>query len=264
MKPFLIVLLTAAISCTSFSHVMANKPISAIVLVHGAWSDSGAWSAVEPLLKAKGHQVINVNLPGHGLDNTPFSQITLHSYVDAVKAAIGDRKDVVLVGHSMAGLVISQVAEEIPGQISKLIYLAAFLPKDGQSLLDLGKTDTDGHTGKYLQFDQANSAAIIPKEGATDVFLGGAPQATIDKVLASWKTEPLTPLSDKVHLTAARFGSVKKDYIFTAYDHSVGHTLQVNMVAATPVNKQFTLNSSHTPFFSMPDALAGILLQESE
>ena len=94
-----------------------NKNSETIVLVHGAWSDATAWQAVIPLLKAQGHEVIAVNLPGHGTDATSFAGISLQSYVDAVKNAIGDRKNVILVGHSMAGIVISQVAEAIPGQI---------------------------------------------------------------------------------------------------------------------------------------------------
>jgi pimeloyl-ACP methyl ester carboxylesterase len=242
---------------------MAKKQTFTIVLVHGAWSDSSAWSEVIPMLKVKGHEVINVNLPGHAADNTPFAEITLRSYVDAVKAAIGDRKDIILVGHSMAGIVITQVGEEIPGQIKKLIYPAAFLPLDGQSLLDLGKTDTDGHTGWFLQIDQPNHIAIIKREGIIDVFLENAPKEIIDKVLANWKDEPLAPLVTPVHVTAANFGSVKKIFIHTEYDHSVGYTLQLNMVKATPVAKEYTLASSHTPFFSMPSKLADILLEES-
>ena len=215
------------------------------------------------MLKAKGHEVINVNLPGHGADDTPFAEITLRSYADAVKTAIGDLTDLILVGHSMAGIVISQVGEEIPGQIKKLIYLAAFLPLDGQSLLDLGKTDTDGHTGWFLQIDEPNHIAIIKREGIIDVFLENVPREIVEKILANWKDEPLAPLVTPVHLTAANFGSVKKIFIHTQFDHSVGYTLQLQMVKATPVAKEYTLPSPHTPFFSMPRKLADILLGES-
>ncbi len=56
-----------------------------IVLVHGAWSDASAWDQVVPILKAKGYEVIAVNLPGHGKDNTSFANITLAAYVETVK-----------------------------------------------------------------------------------------------------------------------------------------------------------------------------------
>ncbi len=82
-----------------------------VVLVHGAWTDASAWDAVTPLLKARGYDVITVNLAGHGKDNTSFAGITMASYVETVKKAIGTKNDVTLVGHSMGGFVISEVAE---------------------------------------------------------------------------------------------------------------------------------------------------------
>ena len=74
--------------------------------------------------------VIVVNLPAHGADNIDGRGIGLTDYVktvgDAVKKATGK---VILVGHSMAGMIISQVAENMPNKIDKLIYVSAYLPK---------------------------------------------------------------------------------------------------------------------------------------
>src|ERR1700740_2382526 len=117
MKTAILVMAMSVLGFTTQAKKTNNKNSATIVLVHGAWADATAWQAVVPLLKAQGHEVIAVNLPGHGNDTTPFANISLQSYVEVVKNAIGDRKNVILVGHSMAGLVISQVAEEIPGQI---------------------------------------------------------------------------------------------------------------------------------------------------
>ncbi len=242
-----------------------NKNSSTIVLVHGAWADATAWQAVVPLLKAQGHEVIAVNLPGHGSDGTSFASISLQSYVDAVKNAIGDRKNVILVGHSMAGLVISQVAEEIPGQIKELVYLAAYLPQNGESLLSLAKQDPDSHVGKYLQIDQANGSANIAKDGVIDVFAADAPAQVGEYIANNIKPEPLAPLATPVTLTDGKFGRVKKAYIHTADDHAVSLTLQKTMVKNNGnVSKEYSLPSSHTPFISMPDKLAAILLTESK
>jgi len=238
-----------------------EKNQSTIVLVHGAWSDATAWQAVVPLLKAQGHEVIAVNLPGHGSDATPFAGISLQSYVNVVKNAIGDRKNVILVGHSMAGIVISQVAEEIPGQIKELVYLAAYLPQNGESLLSLAKQDADTHIGKYLQIDQANGAANIAKDGVIDVFAADAPAQVGEYIANNIKPEPLAPLATPVTLTDGNFGSVKKIYIHTLNDHAVSFTLQKAMVNTNGhISKEYSLPSSHTPFISMPDKLASIIL----
>ncbi|MDP9077709.1 MAG: alpha/beta fold hydrolase [Bacteroidota bacterium] len=235
-----------------------------IVVVHGAWSDASAWDAVVPLLQKKGYEVIAVNLPGHGKDTTSFANISLDTYVSAVKSAIGDRKNVILVGHSFAGIVISQVAEEIPSQIKELVYLAAYLPRNGESLLSLAQQDAGSHTGKYLQIDKDHGAAIITKDGIVDVFVADAPKGVQDYVIANWKTEPLAPLAASVTLTDANFGSVKKAYIHTANDHAISYAFQQTMVKNSDVKKTVVLNSSHTPFISMPGKLADAIIEVSK
>lgn len=260
MKRVLVIMAICIIGSTAFGQ---NTP-ETIVLVHGAWFDASGWDKVTPLLKAKGREVIAVNLPGHGTDTMSFATITLQSYVDAVKNAIGDRKNVILVGHSMGGIVISQVAEEIPGQIKELIYLAAYLPKNGESLLSLAKQDADSHIGKYLQVDPKTGTATIAKDGIIDVFAADAPPQLDESILNSFKAEPLAPLATPVTLTDEKFGSVKKIYIHTANDHAVSFLFQQTMVKNGRISKEYTLNSSHTPFISMPDKLAAILLKESK
>jgi pimeloyl-ACP methyl ester carboxylesterase len=265
MKTAILVMAMSVLSLTTQAQKTNNKNSATIVLVHGAWSDATAWQAVTPLLKAQGHEVIAVNLPGHGSDATPFTNISLQSYVDAVKNAIGDRKNIILVGHSMAGLVISQVAEEIPGQIKELVYLAAYLPQNGESLLSLAKQDADSHVGKYLQIDQATGSAKVAKDGVIDVFAADAPAQVGDYIANNIKPEPLAPLATPVTLTNEKFGSVKKVYIHTTDDHAVSFTLQKTMVKNNGhISKEYSLPSSHTPFISMPDKLAAILLTESK
>ena len=98
------------------------------VLVHGAW----CWEKVTPLLAAMGHEAHTLDLPGLGNDPAPVSGITLDSYVNAVKDVIlSVNEPVVLVGHSMGGLIITQTAELVPDRVQALGYLAAFSPGNG-------------------------------------------------------------------------------------------------------------------------------------
>jgi len=237
---------------------------STIVLVHGAWSDASSWDAVIPSLKAQGHEVIAVNLAGHGTDATSFADITLQTYIEQVKTAIGTRTDVVLMGHSFAGIVISQVAEEIPAQIKKLIYLAACLPHDGESLLGLASLDTSSHINDYLTVDEPNGQAIIAANGVADVFAADAPQNVQDYLAAHIKPEPLAPLATPVHLTNKNFGSIEKVYIHTLNDNAISYPAQQYMVNTGNVARMYTLSSSHTPFISMPGKLAEIIRIESK
>lgn len=261
---FLLAILNT-VSTTNAQVKNKSNQAETIVLVHGAWSDASAWDAVTPLLKAKGREVIVVNLPGHGKDETSFATINLQTYVDAVKTAIGNKKNIVLVGHSMAGVVISEVAEQIPAQIKELIYLAAFLPNSGDSLLSLSTKDAGTHLGKDLIIDQEHDRAIVKKEFVADVFVADAPKKVADYVIANFKTdEPLAPFVDKIILTDANFGSVKKVYIHTTQDNAVSYPYQQEMVKNAKVAKTYTLKTSHTPFISAPAELAAIILKEAK
>lgn len=235
-----------------------------IVLVHGAWMDASAWYKVKSQLENKGYEVITLDLPGHGADTTAYQNITLDSYVNAVKHAIGDTKNVILVGHSMAGIVISQVAEQIPSQISKLVYVAAYLPQNGETLYGISQQDKDSHVGKYWrQDDPAHySPAFIAKEGIKEIFAADAPDTDVQNLIAHHKADALGPMTTPISLTSVNFGSVKKVYIHTAKDNAISYALQQIMVGKTPVNATYTLNTSHSPFFCEPQQLADLIVKQ--
>jgi pimeloyl-ACP methyl ester carboxylesterase len=108
-----------------------------VVLVHGAFSGAWCWEPVLPGLRAAGHTVQTVELPGSGEDDTPVAEVTLQAYADRVGDALGEGAPAVLVGHSMGGMVITQAAAQHPERVAALVYVTAFLPGDGHSLLDL-------------------------------------------------------------------------------------------------------------------------------
>ncbi len=98
------------------------------IIVHGAFQDAKAWTAVADELRKSGEEVIGVDLPGRNGEGLDPHTLTLDSYRDAVLSAIGDRTGVVLVGHSFGGFTISAVAEAAPEKVTRLIYVAAYVP----------------------------------------------------------------------------------------------------------------------------------------
>jgi pimeloyl-ACP methyl ester carboxylesterase len=118
--------------------------MSTYVLIHGAWHGGWCWSKVAPLLTQKGHTVFTPDLPGHGVDKTPVSEITLRKYSDSVVDVIDLQPGpVVLVGHSMGGLVISEVAERRPAKIESLVYVCAFLLRNTETLGGVAERDSN-------------------------------------------------------------------------------------------------------------------------
>jgi pimeloyl-ACP methyl ester carboxylesterase len=109
------------------------------VLVHGAWHGGWCWKRVSSLLRASGHEVFAPTLTGLGEREHLMSRdIGLDTHIDDVLGVLKyeDLQDVILVGHSYAGMVITGVAEKAAERISHLVFLDAFVPADGKSLSD--------------------------------------------------------------------------------------------------------------------------------
>jgi pimeloyl-ACP methyl ester carboxylesterase len=115
-----------------------TEPESArtFVIVHGAWGGSWAFREVESLLRARGHTVYRPSLTGLGERvHLASPEIDLSTHImDVVNVLVYEElEDVVLVGHSYGGMVVTGVADRVPERIAQLIYLDAFLPESGES-----------------------------------------------------------------------------------------------------------------------------------
>ncbi|WP_413757238.1 alpha/beta fold hydrolase [Streptomyces sp. MMBL 11-3] len=119
---------------------MPSRTQHTYVLVHGAWHDGRVWSRVAALLTAAGHRVLAPSLSGHG-DKAHLlgPRIGLTTHIDDVVDLVLDQDldDVVLVGHSYAGMVVSGVANRIPKRVARLVYVDAMVPVHGESAVDV-------------------------------------------------------------------------------------------------------------------------------
>lgn len=121
--------------------------MSTFVLVHGAWQSAGTWDLLAPLLEKQGHQVIKPALSGLGTNQSQLTpDITLQQHVEDVSQVVSKLPNrVILVGHSYAGMIVSGVVEAIPARVQHLVFIDAFIPEDGQSVLDLLPTETGAY-----------------------------------------------------------------------------------------------------------------------
>ena len=115
--------------------------MSTFVLVHGAWGGSYGWRKVRPLLQQAGNTVFTPSLTGLGeRAHLASPEVNLTTHIQDVCNTIWyeDLVDIILVGHSYGGMVVTGVADRMADRIRHLVYLDAFLPADGQSLFDIG------------------------------------------------------------------------------------------------------------------------------
>ncbi|MGA8749559.1 MAG: alpha/beta fold hydrolase [Pseudolabrys sp.] len=119
---------------------MPHSPPKTFVLVHGAWHGGWCWRRVADRLGARGHRVFTPTLTGLGeRAHLLHPKVDLSLHVADVLGVIKyeQLKDVVLVGHSYGGCVISGVAEAMPDKIGSIVFLDAFIPDNGDATLDL-------------------------------------------------------------------------------------------------------------------------------
>ncbi|MET4492167.1 alpha/beta fold hydrolase [Bradyrhizobium sp. LA7.1] len=236
----------------------ADKP--AIALVHGAWETSQIWDGVARKLERDGYRVLNINLPGRAGSPKAAGEVTLDLYRSTVLGALGREKSpVVLVGHSFGGITLANVAEAEPSKIKSLVFVAAFVPQDGQSLLDLATHDSGSQVGPHLQIQKEAGLAAIEPAARGALFANDADAGVQKAVAAAVVDEPLAPLATPVHLTAARFGAVHKVYIRTARDQVISPAFQDQMITAAHIGEIEIMPTGHTPFVTDPAALVAAI-----
>lgn len=227
------------------------------VLVHGAFADRNAFNGLSELLQVNGRRVVTLDLAGHGADTTDPHAITLDTYVAQVEAIVrAEPASVVLVGHSMAGMVVSQVAEREPAKVRAIVYIAAYLPTSGQTLQSLAETDAASLVGANMVFAPDYSTVTVRLEHLVDAICADCPPPVQQYIVSSHRPEPLAPFQGAVDLTDARFGSVPKGYIATTADRAVTPDLQGRMLAAYPNMPRRSIDAGHLPFISQPAATA--------
>jgi pimeloyl-ACP methyl ester carboxylesterase len=255
LKLFIFVGLLCITNLTSFAK---NEGYN-FILVHGAWHGAWAWFELEYLLLKEGNTVTCIDLPGHGSDTISPGKVTLADYQNAI-VHILDKSDKpsILVGHSMGGIAISMAAELRPAKISKLVYLAAFLLQDGQSMIQIAMTDTASMVLSTIKIDTVHMVIDIDRTYIQDMFYNSASKKyTIlsEKLL---RPEPLLPLITPLTLSD-NFYSVRRFYITTTNDRAITPSMQQQMYTALPCEKIYTLHTGHSPFISAPESLKNIL-----
>ncbi|HDR8183100.1 TPA: alpha/beta fold hydrolase [Bacillus thuringiensis] len=231
--------------------------MSTYILIHGAWQGEWAWELVKPQLEAFGHTVVTLDLPGSGKDMTPSQNVTLDSYVNAVTATIDQQNEkVILVGHSMGGIVITQTAELIPNKIDKLVYLCAFLPQNGESL----SSKLDGEAGPQFSINENDMTAELVPELTEQTFLNATENAAIkESSFKQMRPQPLGPFQQELKISEENFGTIDRIYIETTLDRAIPIDFQRRMNTETPCAKVITLEADHSPFFSKTSELVSHL-----
>jgi pimeloyl-ACP methyl ester carboxylesterase len=234
------------------------------VLVHGAFVSSWIWRPLAERLEELGHTVDAPDLPGSGSDPTPVEDVSLDAYAGRICELLDeDDEPAVLVANSMGGIVISEASARRPNKVKRLVYVAAFLPGDGQSLVDLTRLPEGA--------DDLVQATVMV---SGDPPIGTLPESTCQASnedcsgeVRDWavkRTGPqaISPLTEPVSLNR-EVEAIPRTYVICTRDRIVPPPLQRRMARDRQVSDVVELDAGHHPQLSRIDELAGVLHQRA-
>jgi pimeloyl-ACP methyl ester carboxylesterase len=226
------------------------------VLVHGAWHGGWCWRRLSDLLAARGHEVFAPTLTGVGERAHLLSPaIGLDTHItDIVKVfEFEDIRDAVLVGHSYGGMVVTGVAERLPGRIKSIVYLDAFVPADGQAMLDIV---SDERRKQISEAATKSGGLTVPPIPAAVFKVNAADQAWVD---SKCTLHPFKTMTDKIRMTGVRDRIAKKAYVRAADYPSPYFSMFYDKFKADPAWRSYALPCGHDVMIDMPERLAKIL-----
>ena len=228
--------------------------MATFVLVHGAWHGAWCWRRVTRLLAARQHEIFTPTLTGLAeRSHLLRPDIDLDTHVMDVVNVMRwqELADVVLVGHSYGGMVVSGVAEKMEKSIASLVMLDAFFPENGQSLVDVHVAQV---RDPILAAERAGAPVIPPRPAAT-FNVNEKDSASVD---AQCTPQPIKCFTQKVTLTGARERAAKKAYIRASgypslpFDHGLA-------TARGKGWRVYEVPCGHDVMLDMPERLAEIL-----
>src|SRR5215210_3259035 len=233
--------------------------MATFVIVHGAWGGAWSWNKfVVPLLRQAGHTVHPVTLTGLG-DRTHLSSpdVTLDTHIQDVVNVLfyEDLQDVILVGHSYGGNVITGVADRVPERLQQLVYLDAATPSDGQS-------SADATHGRREQIEEQ-----ARREGDGWKAAVNTPPADQPAEITEWARPRRSPMPIKTMTTPVRLSrgetTLPRAFVYCALDKVPGSSQvsRAERVRSDPRWRFFELNTGHNLHYTAPKETVAILLE---
>lgn len=240
--------------------------MSTFLLLHGAWHDSRCWELLTPLLQAQGHAVIAPDLPGHGSSALAPARATMKAYVQCVLEMLEHTSTkVILVGHSMAGMVITEVATKAAHKIERLVYLCAYLPQPGDSVFALIARNR-GHEPLIpielaMEMSADKRTCFINDADIMRLFYSDTAADLAEQARSRFAVQGSLPLAASVNYDLHKLAALPRTYICCSRDRVIPLHHQRRMLSAHEGIEIKELSTDHSPFFSCPAQLSSLLVE---
>jgi pimeloyl-ACP methyl ester carboxylesterase len=227
-----------------------------ILLIHGAAHGAWCWRDVIPALSDLGHNVRAIDLPSHGGDKTPYQDVTLDLYTNAILDALDE--PAVVVGHSMAGYPVTLAAQRAPDLFQHLIYLCAYVPTPGLSLAERRMQAPRQPLLPAVRMTEDRKGWSADPALAPGIFYHDCPPESVDFALKRLTIQATQPTSVPVE-TGENYARVPRSYIRCMDDGTIPPEFQVTMTADWPADSIHEMPCGHSPFFADPAGLSALI-----
>jgi pimeloyl-ACP methyl ester carboxylesterase len=230
--------------------------VAAFLVAHGAWSAGWAWKKMHPLMRSRGHRLVAPTYTGLGeRAHLAHPGIDLDAHIDDMLAVLHyeDLTDVVLVGHSYGGMVATGVADRAPAKIARLVYLDAFVPRNGEALFDL--VSAEARAGMRKAADEAGEGWRIPP----NPLPSDTDQTDVSWIMPRRVMQPRNTFEQPVRLTGAG-ERLPRTYIYCTRPSSGDVFRQfAERARSDPRWRSHEIDASHSPHVTAPAVLADLL-----
>ena len=164
------------------------------LLIHGGSHGAWCWESLSAELHQMGHQSVTLDLPGHGADSTPRAQVTTDAYISRVNQVIEDQHldDFVIVGHSLAGTILSDIIRTHPQKINECVFLAAYVLAAGEAAIDCVPADRRPNYFEMAERSPENSI-MLSFEVARARFFSDLSEQDAHQYYQKLTPQPLAP-----------------------------------------------------------------------
>ena len=226
------------------------------ILVHGAAHGGWCWEKVAPILESRGHKVCAPDLPGLGKDQTPPANVTLADNVEKISRLLDKMEEpVILVGHALGGVTISQVAEARRRKLKALVYVCGLMPPSGKTSREMTASDPDALFRRSREVSPDGMTYTFARNQLPAMFYADVSPEDRYRAMERLRPQPLVISTTPLSLTEDRYGSVPRWYIECTRDNAVALARQRAMVKTLPC-KVISMECGHTPFYSASEELA--------
>lgn len=230
--------------------------MATFVVVHGAWAAAWSWKKMRPLLRDLGHELLTPTQTGLGeRSHLARPEIDLETHIADVLGVLQfeDLCDVFLVGHSYGGMVATGVADRATERIAHLVYLDAFVPRDGQSLAHLTGPATH-ERAMVAAREQGAGWRVPPNPMPPDTSAADLAWAAPLRMM-----QPVRTFEQKLRLTGA-VERLQRSYIYCTRSGPGDVFRQfINRARTEQRWSYFELDASHNPHITIPETLAELL-----